>query len=634
MTPSEEVKNKLDIVEIIREYISLKPSGRNFQALCPFHNEKTPSFLVSPDKQIWHCFGCNKGGDVFTFVMEKEGLTFGEALRLLAGKAGVSLPEYSPELASQKNRLLDILENAAAYYHRALLESPSAEPARHYLAERGLTEEVIDDWQIGFSPDSWDDLINHLKSKGFNERDILDAGLAVQQSGGHRYFNRFRGRIMFPLSDVNANIVGFTARVLPANEGKDGMGKYVNSPQGQLYDKSRILFGLHRAKTAIREQDYVIIVEGQMDAIAAHQFGFKNVVASSGTALTEDQVRLLERFTDNLLFALDADVAGQLATNRVSESIMAKDVKMVEAEDRFGKLHHYIDPAKSFKKNIKVALMPSGKDPDEAIRRDRSGWIRALAEAKPLMQYYFDNALAGLDLAAADGKRAAAKNLLPLIGRLPNPVEKDFWLKKLSGAIDVDVKFLYEVLPAASQPAGMAADQPAAADSLMAPAGREAILSEFLLALICKFPAFLNYLFDQVLPEHLAGEASQQIYKNLILYYNQNAANQDGSLGIFVLNYQDFRDWLGANNATVAARQLDKLMILGEREFEAYDEATANLEIKHIAKILKRSYLNGRLKELAKLIGELEAQQAAKAELDGLMRELNNLTQELRKILE
>ena len=632
MSPAEEVKNKLDIVEIIREYISLKPSGRNFQALCPFHNEKSPSLVISPDKQIWHCFGCAKGGDVFTFVMEKEGLTFGEALRFLAGKAGVNLPDYSPELVSQKNRLLDCLDTAAAYYHRALMESPLAEPARQYLAKRGLTEDVIEDWQIGFSPDSWDDLINFLKSKKFTERDIAEAGLSVAKAGAAvRYFNRFRGRIMFPIADANSNIVGFTARVLPEREGQDGMGKYVNSPQGPMYDKSKVLFGLNRAKTAIREQGYAIIVEGQMDAITAHQFGFKNVVASSGTALTTEQIQLLERFTDNLLFALDADSAGQLATDRAGEAIMSKDIKMVEAQDRFGRLRQYIDPLKSYKKNIKVALMPGGKDPDECIRRDRSGWIRALAEAKPLMQYYFDKILDGLDLATAEGKRLASQKLLPLIGRLPNPIEKDFYLKRLAGLLDTDVRFLYEAMPTANRETSAV---PAKPEAISVAAGREEILSEFLMALVCKFPAFTGYLLDQVLPEHLSGETGQTIYKNLILYYNQTAVNADASLGLFVLNYADFRAWLEINCSPEAARQLDKLMILGERDFGAYDEAAANLEIKRIAKFLKRSYFNSRLKELTKLIAELENQNAERAELDAIMREFNNLTQEIRKLLD
>jgi DNA primase len=436
---------------------------------------------------------------------------------------------------------------------------------------------------------------------------------------------------MFPIADVNSNIVGFTARILPEFEGKTTMGKYVNSPQGQLFDKSKILFGLNRAKTAIREQDYVIIVEGQMDAITAHQFGFKNVVASSGTALTADQVQLLERFTNNLLFALDADAAGQMATVRGTDAVVERDVKFVEAQDRFGRIHRYIDPLKSFKKNIKVALMPSGKDPDECIRRDRSGWIRAISEAKPLMEYYFDRILEPLNLDTAEGKRTAAQNLLPLIGRLPNPVEKDFYIKKLSGVLDVDAKYLYEALPSAKREAGAT---PVKAELRQPAAGREEILSEFVMALVCRFPNFIHQLIDQVLPEHLSGRVAQTIYKNLILYYNQTAVNLDSGLGVFVLNYDDFKDWLSKNNSAEAIQDLNKLLILGEKDFGDYNEASANLEIKRLAKILKRSYLNSRLKELTKVISELESQKADRSELEAILREFNNLTQEIRKILD
>jgi len=629
MSGAEEVKNKLDIVEVIREYITLKPSGRNFQALCPFHNEKTPSFVISPDKQIWHCFGCNKGGDIFGFVMEKEGLTFGEALRLLAQKAGVTLPQYSPELLTRRNRLLDCLASAVSFYHRVLLEAPAAERARQYLSGRGLTEETIEDWQLGFSPDSWDDLIIYLKGKGFVDREIAEAGLAVAKTGANRYFNRFRNRVMFPLTDVNADTVGFTARVLPGQEGKDGLGKYINSPQGPVYDKGKILFGLAQAKSAIREQDGVIIVEGQMDVIAAHQFGFKNTVAASGTALTAEQFQLLNRFTNNLLFALDADSAGQAATDRAGAVIAANDIATVEARDRFGRWQRYLDPAKSFKTSVRVAVLPSGKDPDECLRQDRAGWIRALSQAKPLLDYYFDKALAGLALGTAAGKRQAAQKLLPVLAEASNAVEKDFYLKKLANILDVEVRILAEAMPRRET----RRETEPVKQSVVTAANREEILSEFLMALICRFPAGAGRFFEQVLPEHLQGVVAQLIYKNLFLYYNQIVVNAETGPVIFSLPYDDFRRWLSEREAA-AARALDKLLILGEKEFGDWNEAAADLEVKRLAKILKRSYLNARLRVLTKLIAELESQRAERSELDALMREFNNLTQEIRKLLD
>ena len=634
MTSAEEIKAKLDIVEVLREYIQVKPAGRNFQAICPFHNEKSASLVISPEKQIWHCFGCGKGGDVLTFVMDKEGLTFGETLRLLAPKAGVQLTNYSPEVASQKSRLLDILQASTAYFQQALLNSREAEEARQYLTQRGLTDEIIEDWQIGFASDSWDDLLLYLKGRGFNERDILAAGLSAQKAGTSRYFNRFRSRIMFPIADVNSNIVGFTARVLPSNDGKDNMGKYINSPQSAVFDKSKILFGLCRAKTAIREQGYVIIVEGQMDAITAHQFGFKNVVASSGTALTQEQIQLLDRFTNNLLFALDADNAGQMATDRAGEAIANFDVSVVEAPDRFGRLKRYIDPAKSYKKNIKVALMPSGKDPDECIRRDRAGWIRALAGAKPLMQYYFDKTLASLDLRQATGKQQGAQSLLPLISRLANPVERDFWLKKLSSLLDIDTKYLYEAM-AEMKPRETNRPQATSASVSFSPeaTSHEAILSDYLLALVCRWPNYLVFIFEHILPEHLQSKSSQVIYNNLILYYNQSRDALSSGLN-FILKYNDFRDWLLNTQTPESAQDLDKLIILGEKEFSDYDDTRAGQEIKKIVNELKRSYLNFRLKELTHLLAEMEEQNGPKEELDGLLKEFNNLTQEIKRLLE
>ena len=324
MNQAEEIKSKLDIVEVIREYVQLKPVGVNFTARCPFHRERTPSFVVSPERQIWRCFGCGKGGDVFSFVMEIEGLNFIEALRQLAPKAGVQLRSYNPQETSRRNRLLDAADLAAKYYHKVLLETPEAAGARQYLQQRGLKPETIAEWQIGYSRESWDDLFNFLKAKGFSEQEIFLAGLSVKKEQGVGYYNRFRGRIMFPINDAAGNPVGFSARVSPEREATERMGKYINSPQTQIYDKSKILFGLDKAKNFIREAETAMVVEGQMDALSSHQAGFKNAVASSGTALSGDQIKLLKRYADNVLFAFDVDTAGQIAAERGIEQALGQ----------------------------------------------------------------------------------------------------------------------------------------------------------------------------------------------------------------------------------------------------------------------------------------------------------------------
>lgn len=336
MSQSEEIKSKLDIVEVIREYIPVKAVGANFQALCPFHNEKSPSFVISPEKQIWHCFGCGRGGDVFAFVMEKEGLGFMEVLRLLAPKAGVVLQYENQQEYSERNRLLDILELAGKYYAH-ILSTPIGREAREYLIKRGLSDENITEWQLGYSQDSWSGLYDFLKArpltgKKYTDEEILSAGLTVkkeaQNSGGRGYYDRFRDRIMFPIWNVNNNLIAFTARVNPNKEQTEKMGKYINSPQTKIYDKSRVLFGLNKAKSAIRQEDMAIVVEGQMDAISCHNHGFKNVVASSGTALTTEQVALIKRFTNNLALLFDMDAAGQMAADRGIKEALAQEMNL------------------------------------------------------------------------------------------------------------------------------------------------------------------------------------------------------------------------------------------------------------------------------------------------------------------
>ncbi|MCD4762066.1 DNA primase, partial [bacterium] len=418
MQPSEEIKAKLDIIDLIREYIPLKAAGVNFRAKCPFHREKTPSFTVSPEKQIYHCFGCGKGGDIFSFIQEIESVDFVGALKILAPKAGVALKRQDPKAASERNRVLDIIDIARRYYSKILIDSNQAKAARQYLKERGLKEEIIDEWQIGFSPDSWDSLSKILLGKGYAEHEIFKAGMNVKNSTSSRFYDRFRGRIMFPINDVNTTTVGFSARVSPEKEAEEKMGKYINSPQTVVYDKSKILFGLDKAKQEIRRSDYAIVVEGQMDVITAHQAGFKNVVASSGTALTAHQVILLKRFTKNIMLAFDMDEAGATASDRGIQEALKQEM------------------------NIKVVELKDGKDPDDCIREDKEAWAEAVKTAKPMMQYYFDRTFSGMDLSDIVNRREAASILLNIIVKVGNRIEQDHWLKKLSEKIDVSESIL------------------------------------------------------------------------------------------------------------------------------------------------------------------------------------------------
>ncbi len=642
--PSDEIKSRLDIVDVLREYIPLKPAGINFRALCPFHREKTPSFLVSPEKQIWHCFGCEKGGDIFSFIMEIEGVSFVEALRILAPKAGVTLKRQDPKLTSQRNRLLDILEISARYYHKMLSEERGKE-ALGYLNKRGLNEATIDEWRLGYSPDSWDDLINLLKSKGFNDNEIFLAGMSIKREGAGRFYNRFRGRIMFPISDVNGNIVAFSARVSPEKEKEEKLGKYINSPQTMIYDKSRILFGLDKAKMAIKNEDLAIAVEGQMDVITAYEHNFKNVVAFSGTAISEEHIKLIKRYTNNIAFALDSDSAGQLAISRGDDFINSKRVKEEIAEDSWGNKKIYLDKGLSYEMNETIIEIPAGKDPDEFIKNNPKNWKTAVLNRKSLMQHYFNNILTGFNVDNIENKRLVTRKLLSKISKLGNKIEQDFWLKKLSQKIDVPENLLRESIEARS-----VVVQDKDSDNIgknKIAQSRGEMLSELLLVLIIKFPDLLDYVAGNIYVDQLAGIANKIFYKNLIIYYNSIKDSKiSRTKGEIKIDYNNFKNWLENflagekenesslkvnDNQDSQLKLFDKLVLLGDKDYYDLTGQQANLEINKIIAYLKKFYLVNRMKEIEKLITQSE-EEADDGKLKELMEELKILSDEFREI--
>ena len=632
--PSDEIKSKLDIVDVIREYIQLKAAGLNFRANCPFHREKTPSFMVSPEKQIWHCFGCGKGGDVFSFVMEIEGLSFVETLRLLAKKAGVVLKKADPALTSKRNTLLDILELSSKYYHKVLTDSPAAETARAYLRERALTDETIEKWQIGYSPDTWDSLTNFLKIRGFGENEIFLAGLSVKKEKTPGFYDRFRGRIMFPIHDINGNVAGFTARVRQEKEAEEKMGKYINTPQTMIYDKSKILFGLDKAKMAVKAEDAAILVEGQMDAIMAHQNGFNNVIASSGTALTVEQVNLIKRYSNNLFLSFDMDKAGDLAAERGIAQAQAAEM------------------------NIKVIEIEGAKDPDECIKNNPEAWRQAVKNAKPMMQYYFDKTFAKLNLKDYEGQNQAEKILLPVIAKFGSKTEQDFWLKKLSQAVDANENSLREKLKEIIKKQSQTNVQIKSSsvepkEISQAKPSREQMLSELLLALVIRFPSNLEYVINHIGPDDLAGESNQLLYKNLIIYYNKliDFWTREGGNFELAINYLNLKEWLSNTENFIQDSDvkpdsqpdnykclslLDRLVLLADKDFYDYSEEKVKAEIIKIMATLRVNYLNNRRREIAKLIATLEKENLSSQEknekLKNLMEEFKALTEEINLI--
>lgn len=441
MSVVDEIKERLDIVDVISEYVALKKAGRNYKALCPFHTEKTPSFIVFPEGQRWHCFGaCGTGGDVFTFIQKIENMDFVEALKLLARKAGVSLPPRGERQAAedeQRRRLREINAAAAHYFHHLLLNSTAGERARAYLAHRAIAEETIRAFQLGLSLDSWDALIQYLTGKGYDLEDIHAAGLIIEREGGG-FYDRFRGRLMFPIRDAQGRVIGFGARTLD-----DSTPKYLNSPQTPLFNKSSVLYGLDMAKEAIRRQGSAIVVEGYMDVLTAHQNGIQNVVASLGTAITESQLRTLKRWTKSFVLALDADAAGSAATLRgleVAKEALDQQPVPVPTWRGLIRYEHRLEA------DLRILILPPGQDPDQVIRADPQRWARLVQEALPVVEYYFTAFTADLDLESPKGKSLAVRRLLPVIQEIGDRVEQAHYLQKLARLVWVDERTLWQEL--------------------------------------------------------------------------------------------------------------------------------------------------------------------------------------------
>lgn len=404
----EEIKARLDIVELISSYVRLQKSGVNYKALCPFHTEKTPSFFVSPSRQIWHCFGgCGKGGDIFKFIMEIEGLEFPEALKLLAQRAGVVLRKENPSLRSERNRLYDLCEEAACIFEDIFTKTSAV---KNYLAKRGVSQESVRKFRIGFAPRSWDFLLKTLGAKGFKNEEMEKAGLIIKSTESGSYYDRFRGRIIFPITDANSRVVGFGGRVFESDAKE---AKYINTPQTLIYDKSQVLYGFNLAKQVIRSQNQAVIVEGYMDCIMSHQVGIQNAVAVSGTALTPQQLKILKRLTDSLVFAFDADTAGESATKRS------------------------LTLAAQFEFNRKIVHM-SGKDPADIVLEDADIWRQTVKNAKPVVEFYFEKVLGEETPRSAEEKKAASATLLPFIRELTDEIEKSHWVRVLAEKLKVD----------------------------------------------------------------------------------------------------------------------------------------------------------------------------------------------------
>jgi len=430
----DEVKDRLDVVEVVSSYLQLNKSGRNYKALCPFHSEKTPSFVVFPDSQRWHCFGaCNEGGDVFNFVMKMEGWDFRTALEELARQAGVELKPRTPaqeEAAEEADRLRGLLAAAARYYRQVLANAPGADTARQYVESRGLSDETAEAFLLGYSLPEWEGARSYLTEQGYSVDDLLKGGLVIERESGGTY-DRFRDRLMIPIRDGRGRVIGFGARTLDP----DGVPKYLNSPKTSLFDKSRTLFGLDMAKRAIQYEDRAIIAEGYMDVMQAHQAGYKNVVAQMGTALTEAQLQQLQRYSKHIVLALDPDVAGVQATLHGVE--VARESLEKEWEPVFDP-RGLMGYEGRLGVEMRVLQLPSEQDPDDVIRQNPEKWPELVEAAVPVVDFYLQLLMEDIDLDDTKAKARVVDELLPVLRVVTNPVEREDYVQKIARSLRVD----------------------------------------------------------------------------------------------------------------------------------------------------------------------------------------------------
>jgi len=494
----DEVKQRTDIVDVVGQYVTLTKAGRTFRALCPFHSEKHPSFFVYPEQQSWHCFGaCNTGGDVFSFIMKKQGIDFGEALRLLAQRAGVSIPSrFEPEAeGKERQRLYQANEAAALYFHNLLLDSSTGEKARSYVIGRGFSPKTIADFQLGFSPNSWEGLRQYLTDRGYSESELLNAGLIIEAETGKTH-DRFRNRLMFPIRDARGRVTGFGARALD-----DSLPKYINSPQTPIFDKSSSLYGINLAMAAIRQQDLAVIAEGYMDVTTAHQNGFHNVVASMGTSVTEKQVgelmgisvtekqvSTLKRLTKNITLALDADAAGKEAM-----------LRGVSFENTLGA-------------EVKVIILPRGKDPDDVIKEDAKSWQKLVEEALPVVDYKFNMVTSELDLTTAKGKSAAADELLRIIAEIKDTVRQAHYLQKLAHLLKVSEHSIEAALARIRPRQGRGrVEEPKQEVAIHLHPLLSSPIEEYCLALLLQHPE-LKDRHEELSPEYFENSENREIF--------------------------------------------------------------------------------------------------------------------------
>lgn len=570
MSDIEEVKARLDIVDVVGGYVPLQKAGRTFKAPCPFHSEKTPSFVVSPERQTWHCFGaCGTGGDVFSFVMKHDGLEFGEALRVLAERAGVRLKErhVSEEQDRARQRLFEANEAAGEYFRRQL-KTDGGKEAMSYVERRALDDATVQSFGLGYSTPQWEDCLGHLRGLRFTDREIVGAGLALQGDNGALH-DRFRNRLMFPVWDARGRTIGFGARALD-----DSMPKYLNTAQTPLFDKGGTLYALNKAQDAIRSEGRAVVVEGYMDVIAAHQFGFTNVVAQMGTALTERQVKILKKLTGQIVLALDADAAGADAAVRGHDVV--RESNREDGAIPVISWRGLVGYQETSAVDLRVVVLPHGKDPDDFIRNEPDAWRALIEDARPVLEFRLERAAAAHDLTDPRGRSALVQEYLPLLGAVADPVVRAHYLQRLSRLAQVSEEELTALVvrtrgkPQTAAP-GRAAAAPRQTAARRALDAREA----FLLALLLQYP-HLRSETRELDADMLWETESKQIYTSWLI--NPDIESLKSGLEIELMDYLErlilWRLPLSSDKEASDVLR-DCIRRLNRRQLEAKQQATA-----------------------------------------------------------
>ncbi len=601
----EEIKSKLSVVDVVGGYVKLTKTGANLRGLCPFHSEKKPSFFVSPARQMWHCFGCGAGSSIFDFVMKIEGVEFGDALRILAAKAGVELKRENVQLRTERQRLYEICELACKFFEKQLQASVIGKEAEAYLLQRGITKESIKKWRLGYSPDTWSGLSDFLIGQGYQRQEIVKTGLAIEKDNNKSdSYDRFRGRIMFPVFGLNSEVVGFGGRVFKDADNKE-IAKYINSPQTILYDKSGILYGLNNARLQARKQNQCVVVEGYTDVIMCHQAGYENTVAASGTALTSQHLTILKRYCENLVLAFDMDVAGDSATKRGINLAQEQgfNIKIIE---------HYGEGGKK-------------SDPAEIILQNPAIWQESVQKAKSIMDYYFDSAFLQFEAQTPEGKKEIGKIVLPAIRRLQNNIEQSFWVQKLSQKLNIKEEAILEELAKIKRDTNVRSlgesinvnSSGLQTEQRISPEGRKKLIEEKVIALVVKNPEFIKAVGHENWP--LFSEKTKAFLEEIKKIVEHKIPVPEGQL------QEDFKMIFDKQEVTAELQNMVAALALrGDLEYQEDGQEEMLLCLAQLKKMDLKDRLQAKSGEIKQAHDSNESEQEKQ-----LLEEFNTLTKQL-----